>query len=411
MKKRFTEEQFQKALKVPLVPFMQQRGYNLIQKSNEYRWKDHDSFVVSNNKWHWFSRGMGGNVISLLTRVENMDMVDAVLLLNEDELNNHYESIPLTNNQDYHKRTSQNIELISPNKNETNKHIVAYLNQIRGISMNILYDAINRKQLYENKEFYATTCTNIDEDGVIHQKSLKIIDTPTLQKLQKFGLIENVNKNIFGMVLCEDKKKNIKYMVVENANIATLDDLKKQNFIEKYSIVYNCVFAGTDDSGVLRFASLRGASQYSTFKKDLINSNKEYVPIMQGRSNTVYVFEAPIDMYSHATLFESSGLDWKKDYRLFLSGVSPIALDHFLESHTNINNIGFCLDNDETGHDTAKKFMEIYSDRGYNVKAFFPKTKDYNQDLINWRSNPVKPYYIVKHIPSISQISDDEIEL
>lgn len=44
----------------------------LVQSGRDYRWKEHDSLVISpdNNLWKWFSRNLGGDVISLVETIK-----------------------------------------------------------------------------------------------------------------------------------------------------------------------------------------------------------------------------------------------------------------------------------------------------------------------------------------------------
>jgi hypothetical protein len=56
-----TQEQIKAAKSIPLLDFlMSTERYNLRKAGNEYRLKDHDSFAVSNGKFHWRSRDVGG---------------------------------------------------------------------------------------------------------------------------------------------------------------------------------------------------------------------------------------------------------------------------------------------------------------------------------------------------------------
>ena len=70
---------------------------------------------------------------------------------------------------------------------------------------------------------------------------------------------------------------------------------------------------------------------------------------MEGKSNRVYEFEAPIDAMSHATLYKLRGYDWRKDYRISEGCLSDRALKRFLEEHPKVNEIVFCYDNDVDG--------------------------------------------------------------
>ena len=59
----------------------------LVRKTDrEYCTRTHDSLIITpaNGFFHWFSRNVGGNnAIDYLTKVEGMDFVSAVRLLNE----------------------------------------------------------------------------------------------------------------------------------------------------------------------------------------------------------------------------------------------------------------------------------------------------------------------------------------
>ena len=45
----------------------------------EYRTKTHDSLVISNGKWHWFSRNIGGrSALDYLIKVRGEDFITAV---------------------------------------------------------------------------------------------------------------------------------------------------------------------------------------------------------------------------------------------------------------------------------------------------------------------------------------------
>ena len=69
----------------------------------------------------------------------------------------------------------------------------------------------------------------------------------------------------------------------------------------------NCAFVGYDSKGTPRYCALRGPSAGSSFRQDMENSDKTYGFLMEGKSNRVYEFEAPIDAMSHATLYKLRG--------------------------------------------------------------------------------------------------------
>ena len=156
----------------------------------------------------------------------------------------------------------------------------------------------------------------------------------------------------------------------------------------KKGIFYNCAFVGYDENNVAKYCSLRNVSSNSNFRKDIESSDKSYGFCFNGISKNLYVFESPIDLISHMTLFKIDGkLDWKQDSRVSCGGLFNMAIDTYLEQHKNIENIIFCFDNDvgkkeNYGQDKAKEFGKIYKELGYKCYLQKPKNKDFNEDLI-----------------------------
>ena len=57
----------------------------LVRSGRDYRWKEHDSLVISpdNNLWKWFSRNTGGDAISLVETIKEVDFNQSVDFLND----------------------------------------------------------------------------------------------------------------------------------------------------------------------------------------------------------------------------------------------------------------------------------------------------------------------------------------
>ena len=57
----------------------------LVRSGRDYRWKEHDSLVVSPDKnlWKWFSRNTGGDAISLVETIKEVDFNQSVDFLND----------------------------------------------------------------------------------------------------------------------------------------------------------------------------------------------------------------------------------------------------------------------------------------------------------------------------------------
>lgn len=139
---------------------------------------------------------------------------------------------------------------------------------------------------------------------------------------------------------------------------------------------HNCVFVGRDDSGIARYATIRGTM--GDFKRDADGSDKKYgfvVPPESGTSDAAAVFESPVDTLSHQTL--NPGYD---GWRLSLGSTSLMALTNFLERHGEVKHIAICTDNDDAGNRAAQKIAEL---PGITTARFLPFAgKDWNDALL-----------------------------
>ena len=67
---------------------------------------------------------------------------------------------------------------------------------------------------------------------------------------------------------------------------------------------HNCVFVGLDDSGEAKHAHIRSTnSEGQVFRMNIEGSASEHCFHKNGTDKSLYVFEAPIDLLSHITLY------------------------------------------------------------------------------------------------------------
>lgn len=167
---------------------------------------------------------------------------------------------------------------------------------------------------------------------------------------------------------------------------------------------HNCVFVGYDEFGKPRYASKRGTVTFGdrpAYKRDCTGSDKSYSFVMEGSiKEHLFIFEAPIDALSHATLNleKARGMGikdyetcWLKHTRLTLGGVSDRSLTRYLSLHPEVRNLSFCLDSDEPGIKASAEYKEKYEQKGYKVNVYqIPKGygTDYNEYLCKF--NEVK---------------------
>lgn len=147
----------------------------------------------------------------------------------------------------------------------------------------------------------------------------------------------------------------------------------------------NCVFIGYNTTGLPAYAALRSTNTNQRFRRDATGSDKSNGFYLKGYNlRKVYVFEAPIDLLSHATLANISAenpREWLNSTRLSIGGVNDAALGRFLTDYPQVEEICFCLDNDPAGIKATEKYIVKYADMGYKVSSEPPTHKDYNEDL------------------------------
>lgn len=153
---------------------------------------------------------------------------------------------------------------------------------------------------------------------------------------------------------------------------------------------HNAVFVGFDANGIARHAHKRGTyTQGESFKGNVDGCDPRYSFHFTGQSNTVYVFEAPIDLLSFISLYQR---DWKQHSYVSLCGVAVHALLQLLADNPQITKIGLCLDHDKAGIKARERIKNILAEREYgNVFSLFSQQKDWNEDLQLWREQMATP--------------------
>lgn len=266
---------------------------------NVYSIKTHDSLKISNGKWCWHSRGIGGrSALDYLIKVNGMNFIDAV-----EQIAGRTAVMPPVFSPESKLQKTKDFE--PPAVNHTATHAVNYLRK-RGIDFDILRFCIDTGRLYESYPHH------------------------------------------------------------------------------------NAVFVGMDEKGMPRYAALRNTK----FIGEADGSDKRYsfaIP-SDTLSDTLQLFESPIDLLSYATLLKLHRQDWRQDNLLSLSGVykpkenaketaTPAALKRFLENNSNTRRIVLRFDNDETGYGAVETIRAVLPDSYEIISKPPPSGKDYNDYL------------------------------
>ena len=153
-----------KARNADLLEYLKAKGYAL-EKSGaaEYRLKEHDSLVISNNKWHWKSRDIGGNTLDFLIKYEGKKLPEAVKELLGMDLSGglHADAHAYSKRE---PKTTKELEL--PAKAESYSRAFAYLTKTRKIDGRIVSDMMKQGKIYES-ERHNCVFTGSDNEGTI----------------------------------------------------------------------------------------------------------------------------------------------------------------------------------------------------------------------------------------------------
>lgn len=122
-----------------------------------------------------------------------------------------------------------------------------------------------------------------------------------------------------------------------------LDAFAYRGLVYESADYHNAVFVGTDLEENPRHIHKHSTAAQGGFKGNAPGSELEYSFHWIGGGDTLFLFEAPIDMLSFITLHKQS---WKSQSYAAACGVSDKALWQFLKDRPYIRNVCICLDND-----------------------------------------------------------------
>lgn len=391
------EEIYQYERQLDIVTVLRQMGYQLVKKGREFCLKEHDSITINSHGWYMHKEGKGGyDAASFLRDYEGLDYKTAVYNVVNRMQNTNFSIDSSKGVQAVSQRTEKTThvykrpKLFLPEHSQNMKRLFAYLLYTRGLDKDIVETLVHEKKLYQSCEWFLGRTQ-------MNEKPVKILSLEQLKDLRDAGeriaRLTQYHKDTLQFYKAYDRDENLIYLGVDNCQTG-IGELMECGLpiMEKH----NCVFIGYDENNVPQYANMRGTNSEHPFKQDVIGSNKEYAFKMNENLNTdtVYVFEAPIDAISYASIIKMGGGDWKELSYLSLGGLTDNALDTYLSSHNNIKNIMFCIDNDAAADIAANGktdrygkhqpgLLENYRNRGYHIERILSAQKDWNEELLS----------------------------
>ena len=170
-----SQDTISKAKSIDLLSYLQRyEPDELIHvASNEYSTKSHGSLKISNGKWHWFSKGIGGSTaLDYLINVKGLRFTDAVMQLTgycyKEQLKRT--SVPQKNSNKPLSKSSQKFAL--PPAHPNSDRVIDYL-QTRGISLPVIQYCLDQKLLYEDDCYNNAVFVGFDPSGTPRHAMLR----------------------------------------------------------------------------------------------------------------------------------------------------------------------------------------------------------------------------------------------
>ena len=134
-----------------------------------------------------------------------------------------------------------------------------------------------------------------------------------------------------------------------------------------------------DEHSIARHAHKRGTGSESTYKGNAESCDPRYSFHWTGTDNTLYLFEAPIDMLSFISLHKEN---WRSHSYAAACCVGDQVLFQMLKANPNIDTVCLCMDNDTAGQAANKRISDKLFIQGIKHEILVPEFKDWNEDLL-----------------------------
>ena len=208
-----------------------------------------------------------------------------------------------------------------------------------------------------------------EETGTIHSSESK----SSLKDSKDFSLpdrYQNMNRVFAYLIHERGLERNI------------LNVFAHANLLYESDYYHNVVFVGVDKTGTARHAHKRSSSKSNRWRASQAGSDARFSFNWRGKSDKVYLFEAPIDMLSYISMHQKN---WSDDTYVAACSLSDQPLMQILEDNPSINQVYICFDNDQPGQKAGKLLKLKLSEKGVSSEILVPTLKDWNEDLLGYR--------------------------
>ena len=186
-----TADQIYQAKQMDLLTYLQNyEPQELVHiAGNTYCTRSHDSLKISNGKWNWFSRGIGGrSALDYLIKVRDYRLPEAVLTILGQHSVQRSSIVPAVQN----KKTPFVLPEAYPNSVRVQRYLHG-----RGIHWEVLQYCIAHGLLYESQKYHNAVFVGFDKSGQARYAALRGTagdfkgEVPGSDKRYSFSITEN----------------------------------------------------------------------------------------------------------------------------------------------------------------------------------------------------------------------------
>lgn len=164
-----TPEEVRKAKEMDLLTYLKNYAPNELVRvaPGTYCTREHDSLKISNGKWCWFSRGIGGKTaLDYLIKVQDYPFTQAV----ETILGRTAVRPPVISHRQQTPESPRDLMLPELNSNTTT--VMKYL-MGRGIHPVVLDYCLTHQLLFESRQYHNAVFVGYDKDGKARYAALR----------------------------------------------------------------------------------------------------------------------------------------------------------------------------------------------------------------------------------------------
>ncbi len=223
--KRFTNEEVDRANNTNILDYVNQLNLGVKEVGKTLKVHGYGGLYIDpvKNRWNCFSQNKGGGPIQLVMFLEDKSWVESVKqLISFDSVSSSYSKI-----DNHEKAMDYNDIFILPEKNNTFKHMIAYLIKTRGIDKSIVYNCIQNKTLYEDKN---RNCVFVGYDSNNNPRYANIRSTNTNNSFK--GDVKGSDK---AFSFCIKGTSNIVYVFESPIEVLSYLTLLRQSNIDNFN--------------------------------------------------------------------------------------------------------------------------------------------------------------------------------